>query len=61
MLSGMTSITNEEYEEYRQTIITKIRAINKQIEAVESVDESFYITAKTILAVSKKAKELFLI
>lgn len=56
----MKSITSEEYEENRNEIDRKIEFVNSQIEAIEDVDESFYITAKSIIAVSKNAKKLFL-
>jgi len=59
-LSGNTSITDKEYEENRQQILKNIELVNRQIEAIEQVDESFYITAKSVLAISRKAKELFL-
>jgi len=56
-LKGITSV---EYEDNRNEIKQKISFINNQIEAIEDVDESFYITAKSIIAVSKNAKNLFL-
>jgi len=45
-LNGNTSITDKEYEDNRQRILQDIELTNRQIEAIESVDESFYITAK---------------
>lgn len=54
------SITNDEYDNFRQSFRNKISEIDTRLSILQDTDDNYYITANYILELTKRAHELFL-